>query len=69
MITSVEQIKQLAIQEVGRTSRQKNFKIYNIEPYNRIPFYSKDYNERMTLIKNYYRDCKINELKLNENEL
>jgi hypothetical protein len=58
----------IVIQAIGRTARPGKFEIYSITPYKYIPIYTKDLNNRLNLIKKYYSDCNIVEVKKNENE-
>lgn len=58
----------VVIQAIGRTARGNKFEVYSIKPYKRIPMYSKDLDMRLELIKNYYSDCNIVDVKCNENE-
>lgn len=56
-------VANIVIQAIGRTTRSKTFEVFNISPMKNIPQYSKDYVERKNLIKEYYKECNIVEVK------
>lgn len=60
-------VANIVIQAIGRTARGGEFEVYNLAPVKNIPTYSKDYEERKNLIKSYYRDCNIVEVRRSEN--
>lgn len=60
-------VANIVIQAIGRTARGEDFEIISIVPSKTIPTYTKDLLERKELIKSYYENCKIIEVKRNEN--
>ena len=49
------------LQQVGRAARNSEFSIWYIRNDYTLPIYSRHTNEQLDLIKNYYKECKINE--------
>lgn len=59
------------LQQVGRVARQKEFNIITLEPANgkSLPVHTKSQKIRKEMINEYYSYCKINEIKLTDNDL
>lgn len=61
----------VVLQSVGRTARGTDMNIISMEPKfpTKIPIYTKGLNTRTEMISNYYKYCKLNNIKINEEDL
>ena len=61
----------ITLQTVGRTARMEEMNILYLTPkhWRMIPIYTKGTKHRLDMIKEYYKYCEINEIKIEEEDL